>query len=145
MEIRELQLRDIAQLCEMEKNIFSLPWSEKNFEDLLKHDYCRYLVAVEDERILGCAGMVVLGDEGDIDKVMVEASERGKGLAQALLRELFYVGEQLGVQAYTLEVRIHNAPAIHVYEKMGFRNEGIRPNFYEKPVEDAVIMWKRNE
>ena len=60
-----------------------------------------------------------------------------------MLRYLIGEGEQKGLSAFTLEVRAGNAAAIHVYEKLGFRSEGIRPNFYEKPVEDAVIMWKR--
>ena len=52
-------------------------------------------------------------------------------------------GNREGVSAYTLEVRISNEAAIHMYEKLGFVSEGIRPNFYEKPTEDAMIMWKR--
>ena len=48
-----------------------------------------------------------------------------------------------GVKAFTLEVRVSNKAAIHMYEKVGFVSEGIRPGFYEKPVEDAMIMWKR--
>ncbi len=50
----------------------------------------------------------------------------------------------MGVEAFTLEVRVSNAPAIHVYEKVGFVSEGIRPRFYEKPTEDAMILWKRH-
>ena len=51
----------------------------------------------------------------------------------------------MGIENFTLEVRVSNASAIHVYEKLGFVSEGIRPRFYEKPVEDAMIMWKRKE
>jgi ribosomal-protein-alanine N-acetyltransferase len=52
-------------------------------------------------------------------------------------------GQKEGLTAYTLEVRVSNTQAIHVYEKLGFVSEGIRPGFYEKPAEDAMIMWKR--
>ena len=48
-----------------------------------------------------------------------------------------------GIGDCTLEVRVSNAPAICLYESLGFRGEGVRPNFYEKPKEDALIMWKR--
>ncbi|MDE7430041.1 MAG: GNAT family N-acetyltransferase, partial [Lachnospiraceae bacterium] len=52
-------------------------------------------------------------------------------------------GDREGLTAYTLEVRVSNQAAIGLYEKLGFASEGIRPNFYEKPTEDAMIMWKR--
>ncbi len=52
-------------------------------------------------------------------------------------------GDREGVTAYTLEVRVSNEAAIQMYRKLGFVSEGIRPGFYEKPVEDAMIMWKR--
>ena len=52
-------------------------------------------------------------------------------------------GCRAGLNAYTLEVRVSNTAAIGLYEKLGFVSEGIRPNFYEKPAEDAMIMWKR--
>ncbi len=52
-------------------------------------------------------------------------------------------GNAQGVEAYTLEVRVSNSIAIHVYEKLGFVSEGIRPDFYERPTEDAMIMWRR--
>ena len=60
-----------------------------------------------------------------------------------MLKELLTRGEAAGINAFTLEVRVSNAAAIHIYEKFGFQPEGIRPRFYEKPIEDAVIMWRR--
>ena len=48
-----------------------------------------------------------------------------------------------GFLEITLEVRAGNNSAIALYESLGFVQEGIRKNFYEKPTEDAIIMWKR--
>ena len=48
-----------------------------------------------------------------------------------------------GMGDCTLEVRVSNQPAIRLYEILGFKGEGVRPDFYEKPREDALIMWKR--
>ncbi|MBP5282740.1 MAG: ribosomal protein S18-alanine N-acetyltransferase [Lachnospiraceae bacterium] len=122
-----------------------MPWSEKAFADLLTHDYCHYLVAEKDGEPVGFAGMTVSCGEGEIDKVMVAPSCQRQGIADALLTALFELGKEIGVTAYTLEVRVSNEPAIRLYEKHGFRSEGVRPRFYEKPTEDALIMWKREE
>jgi hydroxylamine reductase (hybrid-cluster protein) len=75
-------------------------------------------------------------------------TKAGKGILVSghdlkMLEELLRLGAERGITAYTLEVRVSNAPAIRLYEKFGFVSEGIRPGFYEKPTEDAMIMWRR--
>lgn len=133
----------MKKLAEIEAESFSTPWSEQSFRELLSIDYAHYLVAEYDGELVGSAGMRVICNEGNIDNVVVKPTHRGKGIADRLISELIKLGDSMGVEAYTLEVRVSNAPAIHVYEKNGFVNEGIRPRFYEKPVEDAMIMWRR--
>ena len=141
--VRPLTPQDGEALFKIEETLFSMPWSKQEFEALTGRDYCHYLVAEVDGTPVGCVGMTLLCGEADVDKVMVQKEFQGQGICQELFRKLFELGESLGVEAYTLEVRCSNAPAIHVYEKFGFVGEGIRPRFYEKPVEDALIMWKR--
>ena len=87
--------------------------------------------------------MIQALDEGDITNVVVAKESRGKGIGTAMLLFMMEEGKKRGINAYTLEVRVSNAEAIHVYEKLGFVSEGIRKNFYDKPKEDANIMWKR--
>lgn len=142
VEIVPFQEEHIPELVKLEEEIFSCPWSVNSFRELLLKDYCHYFVALQGGIPVGMAGMVVLAGEGDIDKVMVSESLRGKGTGGRLLAAVFERGTELGVTAYTLEVRTGNAPAIHLYEKNGFQGAGVRPGFYEKPVEDALIMWK---
>lgn len=141
--IRTMNSEDVPGLARMESEIFSLPWSEKAFSELLQHSYDLYLTAEADGILAGCAGLAILGEEGEIAKVMVGEKFRGKGIASALLGELMREATERGAVAFTLEVRRSNAPAIGLYEKFGFVSEGIRPGFYEKPVEDALIMWRR--
>lgn len=143
IEIRKLREDDIEPISRIEADSFSMPWSPKDFADLLSRSYCTYLVAEVDGEVVGSCGMTNICNEGNIDNVVVAEQFRGRGIAQKLLQELIALGEEEGVEAFTLEVRVSNAPAIHVYEKMGFVSEGIRPGFYEKPVEDAMIMWRR--
>lgn len=141
--IRHMQASDIPTLVRMEADNFTMPWTGKAFAELLTREYCLYLAAVADGTPVGFAGLVNLCGEGGIDKVMVEEKMRGRGIASALLESLLAEGRKNGITAFTLEVRVSNLPAIGLYEKFGFRTEGIRPGFYEKPVEDAAIMWLR--
>jgi len=143
VEIRELQKNDIEELARIESEIFSMPWSKEDFENLLKNTYCFYLVPLADGQVAGCCGYTESFGEATIDNVVVAQEFQDQGIAQRMLGELIRRGEAAGISAFTLEVRVSNAKAIHIYEKYGFCSEGIRPNFYEKPVEDAVIMWRR--
>lgn len=145
VSFRKLRAEDVEALAAMARECFSVPWTAKAFADLVADDKSIYLVAVRGEEVLGCCGVVNSFGDGSIDIVMVTEKERGKGIAAAMLQELFIAGENIGVENFTLEVRVSNAPAIHIYEKLGFVSAGIRPRFYEKPVEDAMIMWKYKE
>ena len=145
IEIRELQDGDAGELAGMEEEAFSMPWTESDFRGLLTHAYCHYLVALADGRLAGCCGYTESCGEANIDNVVVAKEYRNCGIAQAMLQALIDRGETEGIEAFTLEVRVSNTVAIHIYEKFGFRSEGIRPGFYEKPREDAVIMWRRKK
>lgn len=85
----------------------------------------------------------MIAGEGNITNVVIAPEARNQGIGCGMLRHLLKEGEREGLKAFTLEVRVSNAAAIHVYEKLGFVAEGIRPGFYEKPAEDAMIFWKR--
>lgn len=143
MIVRQMQPEDVPQVAEIEKNTFSEPWSEASFSDTLNREDTLYLVAEKENEILGYCGLWQSLDEGEIPNVAVKESYRRRGVGEALLRALFLQGEQKGITAYTLEVRAGNDGARCLYEKLGFQAVGIRPGFYQKPAEDAVIMWKR--
>lgn len=142
--IREMQIQDIEQVTALEESCFSIPWKKQDFIDILSNDNRIYVVAEKDEVILGGCMLTDIVGEGDISNVAVLKNMRGQGIATALLDEILQIGtQQRGIKEYTLEVRKSNAAAIALYENAGFVSEGIRPNFYEKPKEDAIIMWKR--
>lgn len=84
-----------------------------------------------------------IAGEGDISNVAVAESYRRQGIARALLEALIRFGRQQGITAFTLEVRQHNEAALGLYEGLGFVSAGVRPNFYDKPKDNAVIMWLR--
>lgn len=140
---REMEEKDVEAVSKMEKENFSVPWSAASFMEMLQSDHAFYIVAEENENIIGSCGVVQALDEGNITNVVVAKESRGKGIGTAMLSFLMEEGTRRGITAYILEVRVSNTSAIHVYEKLGFVSAGIRKNFYEKPKEDANIMWKR--
>lgn len=140
---RKMEERDVEEVSRIEEETFSMPWSPKSFLEMIQSKDAYYIVAEQDGKILGSCGVLQALDEGNITNVVIEKESRGQGIGTAMLGFLMKEGEKRGITAYTLEVRVSNVSAIHVYEKLGFVSVGIRKNFYEKPKEDANIMWKR--
>ena len=152
MLIREMTLQDVPAVAEIEKMCFSLPWSEQSLIDSVKREDTMFLVCEEfDEKnsddtgdensnIVGYIGMYLSFDEGDITNVAVSPAHRKKGYGEALVSKAKELAKEKQLEMILLEVRVSNAPAISLYKKMGFEELGIRKNFYEHPVEDAIIM-----
>ena len=138
--IRPMQQSDCKAVSELEKEVFSQPWSEQGFLDALKMKESIFLLADEEGNIAGYLGMYVALDEGEITNVAVAPSKRNAGIGDRLIKEILAQAKGKGVAQVVLEVRVSNAPAIHLYEKNGFRTCGIRKGFYEFPKEDAYIM-----
>ena len=140
---RKMTADDVPCISRLEEETFSMPWAADSFLELIGQEDARYYVAEEDGRLLGGCGVLMIAGEGNITNVAIAPEARNRGIGTALLRHLMAEGDREGLTAYTLEVRVSNAAAIHVYEKLGFVSAGVRPGFYEKPVEDALIFWKR--
>lgn len=141
MIIRRMTEEDLEQVAELEKSIFSTPWSKAAFSESLQRPYSHFFVAAADE-IAGYCGVHNLGGDGEITNVAVVPKYRGQKIAYKMLDFAMAETKKAGVQAFTLEVRVSNTPAINLYEKLGFTSQGVRKNFYENPTEDALIMWK---
>jgi [ribosomal protein S18]-alanine N-acetyltransferase len=141
MLIRDMQEKDTTAVHEIECTTFSKPWSQKDFTESLKDVHNLYLVVEENEKIIAYCGLWGVAGEGQINNVAVEKTSRGRGIGFAMLKTLIETGKSKGLEAFTLEVRVNNNSAITLYKKLGFKDAGIRKNFYEEPKEDALIMW----
>lgn len=141
--IRELKAADAPAVSKIEEETFSMPWSVQDFLEMVEADYAYYYVAEADGEIAGCCGIRNIVGEGEITNVVVAQNYRGQGIGRALMEYMLKEAPSHGIGDCTLEVRVSNTPAIKLYESLGFKGEGVRPHFYEKPVEDALIMWKR--
>ena len=140
MLIREMTLQDVPAIAEIEKACFSLPWSEQSLIDSVTREDTMFLVCEEEQNIVGYIGMYLSFDEGDITNVAVAPAYRKRGYGEAIVSKAIELAKEKQLEMILLEVRVSNAPAISLYKKMGFEEIGIRKNFYEHPVEDAMIM-----
>lgn len=134
----------VLEVAKIEEESFSMPWSEKAFLESLKLEHSIFLTAMHEEKIVGYIGMYKIFNDVDITNIAVLKEFRNKGVAKALIKEAIKRVTELGAVGVMLEVRKSNFNAISLYEKFGFVNIGVRKNFYEKPVEDAIIMWKKD-
>ncbi|GFI04142.1 MAG: ribosomal protein S18-alanine N-acetyltransferase [Lachnospiraceae bacterium] len=141
--IREMKADDVEIVSKIESEVFSMPWSAKDFLEMVEADYAYYYVAELDGEIAGCCGIRNIAGDGEITNVVVAPSYRRRGIALKMMEYMLEEAVKAGIGDCTLEVRVSNQPAIRLYERLGFKGEGIRPHFYDKPDEDALIMWKR--
>ena len=142
MEIIKMEQGHVAQVAALEAICFRDPWSEKSVASELNNPLSHWLVAVEDDAVLGYIGSQTVLDESDMMNVAVSPTHRRKGIAEALVLALADALREKGSVKLTLEVRASNAPAITLYEKLDFKPIGLRKNYYRNPKEDALIMQK---
>ena len=141
--IKPLTEEYVDQVCVLEEEAFSMPWHRESFLEMIENENACYLVGLLGEEVVASCGLRHIVGEGEITNVVTKNTMRGMGIAKQMLLQLLEEGSKMGAKEFTLEVRVSNAPAIHVYESLGFVTEGVRKNFYEEPTEDALIMWKR--
>ncbi len=139
--IEKLSASHIDGMEIIENTCFSEPWSRKSLEDLLTCDYAVYFAARDEDSgaVAGYVGMYVSFDVGNINNVGVLPEYRRRGIGKMLMDKLCTYCRDNVITLLTLEVRESNAPAIRLYEKLGFQKVGVRKNYYKKPTENGVL------
>lgn len=131
----------LDQIVEIEKQCFAQPWSKQSLiAELNKENAVMFVAIAEDGEALGWAGFEHIFGEGSVTNIAVLPQKRRAGVGEALTQMLIEAASGLLLDWLMLEVRNSNLPAISLYRKLGFETIGIRPDFYESPREDAVLM-----
>ncbi len=142
IEIVKMDESHVAAIAQIEKLCFSDPWSEKSIATELNSRLSYWLVALKDGAPVGYIGSQSVLGESDMMNVAVHPDHRRAGIAESLVAALEQGLKAGGNICLTLEVRTSNAPAIALYEKLGFTQVGLRKNYYRNPKEDALILRK---
>lgn len=142
MTITTMNQEHIAPIAALEVQCFSDPWPEAAIQSELDNPLSLWLVAEVDGRVVGYIGSQSVLGEADVMNIAVDLNHRRQGIAMALLLALEDALKECQVHCLTLEVRASNAPAAALYDRLGFVQVGLRPNYYHKPKEDARILRK---
>jgi ribosomal-protein-alanine N-acetyltransferase len=145
IELRRLELRDLNAIEVIEKLSYPTPWSRSMFAGELAKP-SSICIGAFDSETHELAGYMIISRYVDAWHVMnlaVSPQHRRHGIASSLLTQLFELtAADEERRGYTLEVRVSNAAAINLYEKLGFRSRGVRRGYYTDNREDAIIMWR---
>ena len=134
---------DLPAVQEIEALSFSNPWSDATFRGEIQNkgiSFPMIIVRPQDGRVVGYIMYWQIRDEVQINNVAVHPDFRGKGIGEAAMRLVLKEVREKGATFATLEVRVSNAAAVRLYEKMGFKILGTRKGYYTNPVEDAYVM-----
>lgn len=140
MNILPMTEKNVPMVADLEHRSFSTPWSEKSIHEELNNEWALWYVALEGDRFLGYIGIQFGLDGGDIMTIATEPEYRGKGIGKALILHVLEIFKEKHLQYLTLEVRPSNAPALNLYERLGFSQVGRRKNYYRNPTEDALLL-----
>ena len=145
MTINPMKEDHVAQIAGLEKLCFGDPWSEDSIASELDNPLSLWLVAEQDGAVCGYVGSQTVLDETDMMNIAVRPDCRRHGIAAALIDELIVRLKERGSHILRLEVRVSNAPAIALYDSLGFTQLGLRKNYYRNPKENALILGKEWE
>lgn len=142
MEFVIMKESHVTQIAQLEKLCFSMPWSENSVRSELNNALSLWIVAEDCGSVVGYVGSQTVLGEADMMNLAVHPDYRRQGVGEKLINELISRLKEQGSHVLILEVRLSNAPAIALYEKLGFVQVGRRPNYYSNPKEDALILRK---
>jgi ribosomal-protein-alanine N-acetyltransferase len=144
LTFRRAQREDVSRVMEIEQEGFLHPWSRELIERELGHAWSQVLLAEDGEggAVVGYIVFWLVHDEVHVLNVATALAARRRGVGRALMEAAEGEGRRRGARLATLEVRRSNVPALSLYRAIGYRQVGVRPNYYAEENEDAIVMVK---
>ncbi len=141
-EVGAMRRRHLPAVLRIEGKVYPRPWSAGLFlSELAQKSSRAYFVARHANRVVGYAGVMVLGDEGHVTNIAVDPGFHRHKIGTRLMIALVEASRERKVRSMTLEVRRANAGAQAMYRRFGFQTVGVRKGYYVETGEDAYIMW----
>lgn len=139
IDIQEMSLNDLEKIKDILISDFDDFWNYNIFEEELESPNSKYIMAkTNDDEIIGFAGIKIFIDNADIMNIVIKKSFRNQGVGSLLLNNLLSLCKNLNLSSLSLEVNEDNLPAIHLYKKFGFKQIGMRKNYYHG--KNGIVM-----
>ena len=139
IQISEMFLFDLDNIKDILVSDFDDFWNYSILKEELESPNSKYIIAkTNDGEIIGFAGIKIIVDTADIMNIVVKKSWRNQGVGSLLLDNLVSLCKNLSLFSLSLEVNESNLPAINLYKKFGFKQVGVRKNYYQD--KDGMIM-----
>lgn len=134
--------KDLSRILEIEKGSISPIWPEGALLVEINKEGSYFVVAVDESasHIVGYAVLRQVGYDGELQQIAVDESARRSGVGDLMMDAVLKHADIKSFESVFLEVRYRNTAAVRLYEKHGFRTVRVRKNYYENPVEDALVM-----
>lgn len=129
----------LPEVFEIERLCFASPFPESYIRSLAESGSDSFLVAIEENKIVGYVSALVHGKDAHIASIAVLEDYRRRGIGRALVSELLKSLRLRRIRTVSLEVRKSNAPAVRFYEILGFERIGLIQSYYENG-EDAIAF-----
>jgi [ribosomal protein S18]-alanine N-acetyltransferase len=140
--ISPMRRRHLRSVLKIEQQVYPRPWSMGLFMSELGIRGSRvYLVARVGSTVVGYGGLMLVADDGHVTTLAVDPSWHRQKIGTRLLHALATAAVRRGAKNLTLEVRVSNSPAQHLYRAFGFAPAGVRKGYYVETKEDAIVMW----
>jgi len=138
---RRMEAADVARVASIEKDSFTSPWKADTFYTLLPRPGAELWVLDDPQAgVVAYAVLWCILDQAELANIAVMAGHRRRGHGRRLLTLVLDVARERGVKSVYLEVRASNERAAGLYRGFGFTHMGIRRDYYDSPVEDAILM-----
>jgi [ribosomal protein S18]-alanine N-acetyltransferase len=143
--LRPVAATDLAALARLHAECFpDDKWDEKALSELLAMPGAsgHLIEETRENRLLGFILDLVIAGDAEVLTLAVATGWRRRGVARALLEELFERARRAGAQGVGLEVAADNAAARRLYESCNFVSTGRRHGYYRRRggTEDALLF-----
>lgn len=139
-DIDYMNLSDLETIQDVLTAKFDDFWNYSILKDELNSKNSTYFVAKSNQNVVGFAGMKIILDEAEIMNIVTKKDCRNQGVGKLLLKRLLLEAKNKNIKKINLEVNEDNIIAIHLYESLGFIQNGKRKNYYDD--KNAILMSK---